>query len=159
MLRGTGRDQYHAIKRPGMVHYNTTRGSWQTLAKNLGVGKQVTKAKAPKRPGKGENSEEIKPETPEEQVTATMVDFLKSAAAARTARLSVSGLTYTSELQKTLLSHAELMEATYSSIKTAMAKKPDEKTCKQYKKKLVAQMDHCKNLQVFMFQTMIPQTT
>lgn len=119
----------------------------------------MTKVKAPKRPGgRNDGSEEVEPKTPQEQVTETLVDFLKSAAAARTARLSVSGLTYTTELQKTLLAHAELMEATYSSIKSSMAKSPDEKSCKQYKKKLVTQMDHSKNLQVFTFQIMIPQS-
>ena len=89
----------------------------------------------------------MEPKTPQEDVAAALADFLKSSAAARTASLKMSGLTFTEELRKQLLEHAKLMETTYSKIKVAMEKKPDEKQCKQLKAQMEGQVKACEKMQ------------
>ena len=91
------------------------------------------------------------PKSCREQVAAVFPDFLKSSAQARTASLTIAGLAYTEELQKTLLAHAQLMEKTYSTCKKSVAEKPSDKECEKMKGKMEDQMKTCQKLQAHLF--------
>jgi hypothetical protein len=91
------------------------------------------------------------PKTWREQVAAVFPEFLKSSAQARTSSLTIAGLAYTEELQKTLLAHAQLMEKTYSTFKKSVDEKPADKDCEKMKEKMEDQMKTCQKLQALLF--------
>lgn len=112
---------------------------------------QVAKAEKSKRPPKKEESAPMVPKTWREQVAAVFPEFLKSSAQARTSSLTIAGLAYTEELQKTLLAHAQLMEKTYSTFKKSVDEKPADKDCEKMKEKMEDQMKTCQKLQALLF--------
>ncbi len=99
-----------------------------------------------KRPVK-EKSEKVEAETFKEKAKTLLTDFLKAAGQARASRLNLDGLSYTEELQKTLLKHSMKMEQTFSKIKGAVDSS-SEKTCENYFKSLDDDLKTHQKLQV-----------
>ncbi len=111
---------------------------------------KVTKAE--KRKATAEKAEKLKPKTLRDQVAADMADFLKGSAETRTASLKINGLAYTEELGKTLKSHADIMEKTYSDIKKALGGKVEEKGLHGFLKKMDDELKTAKKLQAHTVQ-------
>ena len=78
----------------------------------------------------------VEPKTFMEKVQSKLPEFLKTAGQSRTSSITISDLDYASELSKTLLDHAEKMEAYYKKAKAAVDSK--ETSEKVYKKLLAA---------------------
>ena len=97
----------------------------------------------------------MEPKTWREQVAGLFPEFLKSSAQARTSSLTIAGLDYTEELQKTLLGHAQLMEKTYSNFRKSMDGKPDYNECEQMKAKMEEQIKTCQKLQAHLFMSIM----
>lgn len=95
------------------------------------------------------------PKSCREQVAAVFPEFLKSSAQARTSSLTIAGLAYTEELQKTLLTHAQLMEKTYSTFKKSVDERPADKDCEKMKAKMEDQMKTCQKLQALIFMSIM----
>lgn len=74
----------------------------------------------------------MEPKTYLDKVQGKLPEFLKSAGQSRTSSISISGLEYAGELSKSLLEHAEKMEAYYKKAKAALDSK--ETSEKVYKK-------------------------
>lgn len=79
-------------------------------------------------------TEEVKPDTPVEQVQARTAEFLKCAAMARTKSLTLAGLDYAQDLSNTLLDHAKSIESIYREIQKAVKKRADPKAFKDFLK-------------------------
>lgn len=86
-------------------------------------------AKKKAKPAKEEaaTSEPVVPASVQDQVLGRLDDFLKSAASARTKSLTLGGLEYAEDLSKTLMNHANAIEAVYKNIQKAVKQKLSSK--------------------------------
>ena len=143
------------VKRKGDTVYTVELQQNCFTINGSAFSQQVAKAEKSKRPPKKEESAPIVPKTWREQVAAVFPEFLKSSAQARTSSLTIAGLAYTEELQKTLLTHAQLMEKTYSTFKKSVDEKPADKDCEKMKAKMEDQMKTCQKLQALLFMSIM----
>ena len=99
---------------------------------------QAAPKKRPNKPAdKEDKSEPVAPLTHKEKVVASLEDFLKSAGSARTQSLTLNGLEYADDLAKTMLKHANSVEAIYTEIKKAIKSQTGgEKEFKTFQKKM-----------------------
>lgn len=80
----------------------------------------------------------MEPKTGKEKLQAKLPEFLKAAGVSRTASITISGLEYATELSKSLLDHAEKMEAYYKKGKSAVE---GNDTSEKSFKKILAHME------------------
>lgn len=106
---------------------------------------QVSNQKNPKK--KEEKSEAAKPKTIQEELNLKVKELLKSAALARTASITLSGLEFADTLAKALLTQASDMERLYKSSHKALKEKQEEKVLRGYLKEVDESDKHSSKLQ------------
>ncbi|CAK9005889.1 Uncharacterized protein SCF082_LOCUS8785 [Durusdinium trenchii] len=146
-LMGKLIDQEVGVLRPGALPKveAATVGGCSKLMTALTADAKVSNQKNPKK--KEEKSEAAKPKTIQEELNLKVKELLKSAALARTASITLSGLEFADTLAKALLTQASDMERLYKSSHKALKEKQEEKVLRGYLKEVDESDKHSSKLQ------------